>query len=428
MMERELLALGVNHRRAPVEVRERLAFDDGRIEEALKQLLRLPRIEEGAIISTCNRVEVLATSTDADAAIEDLVDFLASSERIRRDELTNHLSVFRGREAVRHIFRLASSLDSMVVGEPQILGQLKDSYTAAAMAGSAGTILHRCFHKSFKVAKRVRTETGVASRAVSVSAAAVELTGKIFDHLDDKQALLIGAGTMGELAARHLLARGIHGLIVTNRTIERAEELAAELRGTPVPFDDLEEVLWRADVVIGSTAAEGYVLTPATVQAALQRRKYRPMFLVDMSVPRNFDPAINDLDNVYLYDIDDLSGVAEINRDERGREAIKAEAIVDEEVDSFCRWMSGLDAVPTIVALRDKAEAIRRAELQKTLSSSLRHLSEHDNEALEAMTNTIVNKILHAPITQLKQQGRREAVYFVAALRQLFDLEEPGDS
>lgn len=427
MMQREILALGVNHRRAPVEIRERLALPEDAMEDALRRLIGIPRIEEGAIISTCNRVEVLATSTDGDAAIEDLVDFLASTERVNRAELTSHLSVFRGREAVRHVFRLASSLDSMVVGEPQILGQLKDAYTNAALAGTARTILHRCFHKSFNVAKRVRTETGVASRAVSVSSAAVELTGKIFDHLEDKTAMLIGAGNMGELAARHLLARGIHSIIVTNRTYERAAELATEFRGTSVPFSEIETYLPMADVIIGSTAAEGYVLTPLMIQAALQRRKYRSMFLVDMSVPRNFDPAINEIENVYLYDVDDLSAVAEINRDERGREAGKAEAIVDEEVDSFCRWLSGLDAVPTIVALRNKAEAVRQAELAKTLSSSLRNLSDTEKEALEAMTNAIVNKLLHAPITQLKQQGRREAVYFVAALRQLFEIEEPDD-
>ncbi len=427
MMQREILALGVNHRRAPVEIRERLALADDVMEDALRRLVDIPRIEEGAIISTCNRVEVLATSSDGDAAIEDLVDFLASTERIERSEITAHLSVFRGREAVRHVFRLASSLDSMVVGEPQILGQLKDAYTNAALAGTARTILHRCFHKSFNVAKRVRTETGVAGKAVSMSSVAVELTGKIFDHLEDKTAMLIGAGNTGELAARHLLARGIHSMIVTNRTHERALELAAEFRGTAVPFAELENYLPLADVVIGSTAADNFILTPAMVHAALQRRKYRLMFLVDMSVPRNFDPAINEIENVYLYDVDDLSGVAEINRDERGREATKAEAIVDEEVDSFCRWLSGLDAVPTIVALRNKAETIRQAELAKTLSS-LRNMSESDRAALDAMTNAIVNKLLHAPITQLKQQGRREAIYFVAALRQLFEIEEPDES
>jgi glutamyl-tRNA reductase len=428
MMQREILALGVNHRRAPVEIRERLALPDDAMEDALRRLADIPRIEEGAIISTCNRVEVLATSSDGDGAIEDLVDFLASTERIERSELTAHLSVFRGREAVRHVFRLASSLDSMVVGEPQILGQLKNAYTNAALAGTAKTILHRCFHKSFNVAKRVRTETGVAGKAVSMSSAAVELTGKIFDHLEDKTAMLIGAGNTGELAARHLIARGVHSMIVTNRTHERAVELAAEFRGTAVPFTEIENYLPMADVVIGSTAADNFILTPAMVHAALQRRKYRLMFLVDMSVPRNFDPAINEIENVYLYDVDDLSGVAEINRDERGREATKAEAIVDEEVDSFCRWLSGLDAVPTIVALRNKAEAIRQMELAKTLASSLRHLSESEREALDAMTNAIVNKLLHAPITQLKQQGRREAIYFIAALRQLFEIEEPDES
>lgn len=427
MMEREILALGVSHRRAPVEIRERLALPEDLVGDALQRLVQIPRIEEGAIISTCNRVEILATSTEGDAAIEDLLDFLASSERIDRGELAAHLSVFRGREAVRHVFRLASSLDSMVVGEPQILGQLKDAYTSAVMAGSARTILHRCFHKSFNVAKRVRSETGIASKAVSVSSAAVELTGKIFEHLDDKTAMLIGAGNMGELAAHHLLARGIRNIIVTNRTYERSVELAAEFRGTAVPFTELESYLPMADIIIGSTAADDYVLTPAMVQSVLQQRKYRSMFLVDMSVPRNFDPAINDIENVYLYDVDDLSAVAEINRDERGREATKAEAIVDEEVDSFCRWMAGLDAVPTIVALREKAEMIRQAEIAKTLSSSLRHLSESERAAVEAMTSAIVNKLLHAPVTQLKQQGRREAVYFVAALRQLFEIEEPDE-
>ena len=218
----------------------------------------------------------------------------------------------------------------MVVGEPQILGQLKEFYGRSAAVGTAGTVLHRCFHKSFSVAKRVRTETGVATKAVSVSSAAVELASKIFDRLEDKTAMLIGAGTMSELAARHLMAHGVANMIVTNRTFDRAVELAREFRGTPVPFNDFRRYLPMADVVIGSTGADHYVLTPALVEEALRERKYRPMFLIDMSVPRNFDPRINELDNVYLYDIDDLGGVAEVNRDERGREAEKAEAIVEE--------------------------------------------------------------------------------------------------
>ncbi len=314
----------------------------------------------------------------------------------------------------------------MVVGEPQILGQLKDFYGRAASAGSAGAVLHRCFHKSFSVAKRVRTETGVASKAVSVSAAAVELACKIFDRLEDKTAMLIGAGTMGELAARHLLAHGIHGVIVTNRTFDRAVELAREFRGTPVPFEDFPRYLRMADVVIGSTAAEDHVLTPTQVHEVLRERKYRPMFLIDMSVPRNFDPTINDIDNVYLYDIDDLGGVAEGNREERGREAEKAEAIVEQEVDAFWKWLAALDAVPTIVALRDKIETIRKTELEKTLAS-LRDLPPEARQALEAMTTAIVNKILHAPITHLKDQDRQREALYLAATRRLFDIEEPDE-
>jgi glutamyl-tRNA reductase len=426
-MEREILIVGVNHHKAPVEVREQLSFGDGLLEQALRDLVALPPVEEGVIVSTCNRVEVIAATSDGDSAVDALVAFLAQGERIARERLREHLSVYRGREAVRHLFRVAASLDSMVVGEPQILGQLKDFYGRAASVGSAGTVLHRCFHKSFSVAKRIRTETGVASKAVSVSAAAVELACRIFDRLEDKTAMLLGAGTMSELAARHLLAHGIRGIIVANRTFERAVELARDFHGTPVPFEDFPRYLQLTDVVIGSAAADGYVLSPPRVQEVLRARNYRPLFLIDMGVPRNFDPAINDLDNVYLYDIDDLGGVAQDNRDERGREAEKAAAIIEEEVENFWRWLSSLEAVPTIVALREKMEVIRRGELEKTLATSLRELPAREREAIEAMTTAIVNKILHAPITHLKQHDRQREAFYVAAARQLFDMEEPED-
>ena len=426
-MQREVLIVGVTHRTAPVEVREQVAFADDHLDGALHQLLAVDAIEEGVILSTCNRVEVVASSGEGEAAVEQLTEFLAAGERLPRDQLREHLSVYRGREAIRHLFRVAASLDSMVVGEPQILGQLKDFYGRAARAGCVGMVLHRCFHKSFTVAKRVRTQTGVASKAVSVSSAAVELACKIFDHLEDKTAMLIGAGTMSELAARQLLAQGIRSVLVTNRTFDRAVELARELRGTPVPFADFHRYLEVADVVIGSTAADEYVLTPPLLRHVLRQRKYRPMFLIDMSVPRNFDPHLNDLDNVYLYDIDDLGAVAHENLAERGREADKAEVIVEAEVDAFSRWLASLDAVPTIVALRDKFESIRKAELDKTLAA-LTDLSPRQRHALDALTEAIVNKLLHAPIMHLKQDGRqREALYLVAA-RKLFDIEEPDES
>ncbi len=426
-MDREIVVVGVTHRSAPVEVRESLAFKGETLEQALHTLTAMESIDEAAIISTCNRVEVITTAKQGDSAIDCVTNFLAEREGSGDTHLLDHLAVYRGREAVRHLFRVASSLDSMVVGEPQILGQLKDFYGQAATAGSAGIVLHRFFHKAFAVAKRVRTETGIATRAVSVSSAAVELASKIFDRFDDKTAMLIGAGTMAELAARHLLGRGVRGLLVTNRTFDHAVELAREFHGTPVPMEDLPRYLELADVVIGSTAADSYILTVPLVRQVLRQRKYRPIFLIDMSVPRNFDPALNQLDNVYLYDIDDLSVVATENRQERGREADRAEEIIDAEVDAYLRWLAELDAVPTIVAIRDKFDAIRRAELERTLAT-LPGLNDESRAALDSMTSAIINKILHAPITHLKEQGReRESIYLVAA-RHLFDLDDSEGS
>jgi glutamyl-tRNA reductase len=315
----------------------------------------------------------------------------------------------------------------MVVGEPQILGQLKEFYTRAASIGATGAVLHRFFHKAFSVAKRVRTETGVAGRAVSVSSAAVELASKIFDHLEDKTAMLIGAGKMGELAARHLLAHGVGGMIVTNRTFDRAVEVAREFQATPVPFERFAKYLPMADIVIGSTASTGFVLTEPVLSEALRERKYRPIFCIDLSVPRNFDPRINEMDNVYLYDIDDLGQVAEDNLEERAKEAEKAEHLVGEEVETFWRWLEHLEVVPTIVALRQKVEAIRRGELQKTLSS-WKDLSDAEREALDSLTTAIVNKILHTPITRLKQKDQRTEAFYIDATRRLFDLEGPDES
>jgi glutamyl-tRNA reductase len=315
----------------------------------------------------------------------------------------------------------------MVVGEPQILGQLKEFYTRASSIGATGAVLHRFFHKAFSVAKRVRTETGVAGRAVSVSSAAVELASKIFDHLEDKTAMLIGAGKMGELAARHLMAHGVGGMIVTNRTFDRAVEVAREFQGTPVPFERFAKYLPMADIVIGSTASTGFVLTEPVLSEALRERKYRPIFCIDLSVPRNFDPRINEMDNVYLYDIDDLGQVAEDNLEERAKEAEKAEHLVGEEVETFWRWLEQLEVVPTIVALRQKVEAIRRGELQKTLSS-WKDLSDAEREALDSLTSAIVNKILHTPITRLKQKDQRTEAFYIDATRRLFDLEGSDES
>ena len=427
-MRHEIVVVGLNHRTASVSVRERVAFGDERLDEVTQRLCALPSVDEATLISTCNRVEVIATSCAGNGTAEAVADPLrAEEEDDGLPDLSPHLYTYRGRDAVRHLFRVTSSLDSMVVGEPQILGQLKAFYARAASLGATGAVLHRCFHKAFSAAKRVRSETGIAGRAVSVSSAAVELATKIFDSLADKTAMLIGAGKMGELAARHLVANGLSGVIISNRTFDRAVELAREFHGTAVPFERLPQYLQLADIIIGSTAATGFVLTEPMMQETLRQRKGRPIFCIDMSVPRNFDPRINALDNVYLYDIDDLGRVTEDNLGERVREAEKAERIVDQEVESFWRWLEHLEVVPTIVALRDKVETIRRAELQKILGV-LRELSPREREALDSMTAAIVNKILHTPITHLKQRDQRQEAFYIDATRRLFDLEGAEDS
>jgi len=422
-MQHDIVIVGLNHRTASVDLREQVLIPDDRLDEANRRLFETEGIEEDVVVCTCNRVEVVAATPQPEAAVAKIVAFLGREERTAVQDLQPYLYTYRGREAVRHLFRVTSSLDSMVVGEPQILGQLKEFYARAASVGSIGTVLHRCFHKAFSVAKRVRTETGIASRAVSVSSAAVELALKIFDHLSDKTAMLIGAGKMGELAARHLIGNGVGSIMVSNRTFDRAVELAREFKGTPVPFESFPKYLKMADIVIGSTAATDFVLGPAPLQEAMRERKGRPIFCIDLSVPRNFDPRINELDNVYLYDIDDLGGIAEENLGERQQEAARAEAIVAEEVESFWRWLDHLEVVPTIVALREKLESIRRAELEKTLGS-LKDLTPEQRQALEAMTAAMVNKILHAPITQLKQKDQRSESYYVDATRRLFGLDE----
>lgn len=425
-MTHEVLIVGLNHRTASLDVREAVAFADEQLDDVNRQLRQLDGIEEAAVVCTCNRVEVVSSARVAGGA-ERIAAFLRDAQRGARADLAPHLYNFAGRDAVRHLFRVASSLDSMVLGEPQILGQLKQFYARAAAVGATGAVLHRWFHKAFSVAKRVRSETGIAGRAVSVSSAAVELAKTIFDRLDGKTAMLIGTGKMGELAARHLLANGVGSLIATNRTFERAVDLARELNATPVPFEQFPRYLPMADIVIGAAAASDFILGEAALHDALRERKGRPMFCIDLSVPRSFDPRINTLDNVYLYDVDDLAQVAEENLGERAREAEKAEHIVTEEVEAFWRWLGHLDVVPTIVALRDKVESIRRAELQKTLGQ-LKDLPARERDALEAMTNALVNKILHAPIATLKQHDRRTEAYYVDALRRLFALDETDES
>jgi len=418
-----IIVVGLSHKTASVEIREKVAFAPTRMEEPLKALLNLPDIAEAVIVSTCNRVEIYAVTRDIAGGMARLKRFLADHHQLQVDVLEPHLYSHHGEAAIHHVFRVASSLDSMVVGEPQILGQIKTAYGYAAEFKSSGIILNRFLHKAFSVAKRVRTETKIASSAVSVAFAAVELARKIFGDLSDKTVMLIGAGEMCELAAKHFLNNGVRGVMVTNRTFERAVKLADEFGGKAVNFEDLFEQLHKADIVLSSTGAPHCIIGPKDVEEVIRRRKLKPMFFIDIAVPRDIDPKVNDVDNVYLYTVDDLQEVVAANLQQRAEEAKKAEEIVLQETGQFSRWLTSLDITPTIVALRNHFEEIRRAELEKTVAN-WRDLPPDAQKRLEALTSAIVNKLLHQPTSVLKRtgQGGRGDLY-VDALRQLFDLE-----
>lgn len=425
-MHREIVIVGLNHRSAPIEVREAIALEHALVRDALGRLRAHPAIEEGVILSTCNRVEVVAATGDGRAASDAIGAFL-DRQRLERHAapLDGHVYVYRGGDAVRHLFRVAASLDSMVVGEPQILGQLKEYYDAAQEAGAVGAILHRLFHRSFSVAKRVRTETAIGSGAVSVSSIAVDLAKRIFDRFDDKTVLLIGAGKMGDLMARYLQGNGVRSMMVTNRTFERAVALAEKIQGSPIRFEDLPRYLKLADLVIGCAGVAEVVIDAPMIDRVLRERKQKTMFFIDIGDRRNFDPKINDLDNVYLYNIDDLRSVAEDNRHGRASEAEKAEQIVQEEVRSFLRWLDSLEQVPTITALRQRFEEVRRQEIERSLGRGLKDLSPEQRAAVDELTSAMINKLLHAPISQLKRRfaDDDDAGLYVAALRSLFELE-----
>ncbi len=420
----ELILIGLNHKTAPIEVRERLAFQDSEIEKALSQVYSLPGVKETMILSTCNRVELYAISHKAERSIEDLKDFLSRFHQLPLTHFERHLYCLLGEEAVRHLFRVASSLDSMVVGEPQILGQIKDAYTRSTELKTSGIILHRLLHRAFSAAKRVRTETQIGDSAVSVSSVAVELAEKIFGSLDQTVILLIGAGEMSELAARRLMAGGVRNILVTNRSYDRALSLATEFNGEAIPFEDLNQGLKKADIVISATEAPHYLIDRERMVKVMKERKQKPLFFIDIADPRDIAPEVGDLENIYLYNIDDLQKVAHENMRGREQEAQKAETIVDEEVAGFVRWYQSLEITPTIIALKKKCEEIRRRELEKMLSLHP-HLSGKERQSLEAMTSAIVNKILHDPFVRLKQKDE-EALsdMYVDALRTLFQLPE----
>lgn len=420
----ELLLVGTSHHLAPLDLRERLSLD---ADHGRKLLSRLAEHGvEAAALSTCNRCCLYLAGEVVERARRDAVAELAGVAGVSAQALERHLYVKREVQAAHHLFRVASGLDSLVPGEAQILGQVRAAYELASAAGTTGPILHRLFRQALSVGKRVRSETGIGENPASVSSAAADLAGRVFDDLARRRVLLIGAGKMGELAAANLVSRGVREIVVANRSLERASLLAARVGGRPVELNALDDELAQADVVISATGSPGFVLRAETVAAALRRRRGQPMFLIDIAVPRDLDPAINELDGAYLYDLDHLEQVVEQSVAERRGEAARAEQIVLEEVETFRAWWASRDVVPAIVALRAWAEEIRRGELAR-LESRLGGLNPGDRKAVESLTAQLVNKLLHTPTVRLKEAAATaDGRAYAQAVRELFGLREGG--
>jgi glutamyl-tRNA reductase len=421
-----IVLLGVNHKTTPLAVREKLALSGG-YEGPLARLQQLKGLKEYYLLSTCNRVEVLFTCQDPRQMRREVLDLLFAGQ-VSREEVAGCIYMHENEDAVHHLFMVASSLDSMIVGEAQILGQLKEAFQHASEQKTSGLILNKLLHKSFSVAKRVRTETRIGASAVSISYAAVELGRKIFGELKGKRVMLVGAGEMAELAAEHLVGQGIKKVVVANRTLERAMKLAKRFNGTAVGLDELVEQLLTVDIIISSTGAADLILFKKDVASIMRGRRNQPLFFIDIAVPRDLDPKINELDNVYLYDIDDLNNVVEINREQRDKEAIKARRIVEEETLKFGHWLDSMEVTPTIVELRAAAESICRTELAKTLPR-LNGLDPKEKKSIEKMASSIVGKMLHHPMLYLKSDhpcSNREDR--ISTVRSLFQLDESNSS
>jgi glutamyl-tRNA reductase len=420
-----IVLLGVNHKTTPVAVREKLALSAG-YEEPLKTLGTVRELQEFYLLSTCNRVEVLFTCHDVERATKRVLDLLFA-QTVTNEELDRYVYRYVNDEAVEHLFLVAASLDSMIVGEAQILGQLKEAYRHATHVGSSGFVLNKLLHKSFSVAKRVRTETRIGAHAVSISYAAVELARKIFGDLTGKKVMLVGAGEMAELAAEHLVGQGVAEVVVANRTLQRAINLARCYNGQAVSLEELLDQLQRVDIIISSTGSPDLILRKEDVRPVMRERRNRPLFFIDIAVPRDLDPAINDLDNVYLYDIDDLHNVVEMNKSERDKEAIKAQRIVAEEKLKFGKWLVNMESTPTIIQLRATVEQHVRAEVEKTLGQ-FDAMDEQQRQALEKMIAAITGKVVYPPLHYLKNDNHCIGLpERIKTVRELYQMDNNND-
>jgi glutamyl-tRNA reductase len=419
----KLTVTGLNHKTAPVEVRERLAFDQTALPQVLADLRGVPGVIEGFVLSTCNRVEVALTADDASDARHCAEQFLSRSRNVEPLSLRPHLYHYEDRDAVHHLFRVACSLDSMVVGEPQILGQLKQAWEIARLQGSISSVLDTVLTSAFSVAKRVRSETDIGQSAVSISYAAVEMARQIFGSLKGHRVLLVGAGKMSELAARHLARAGVGEILVTNRSPERASQMAEMFDGRIVDYLSFASVLTNIDVVIASSGAPHYILTKEDMKRVLGARRNRPMFLIDIAVPRNIEPSVNELEGVFLYDIDDLQEVVSRNVESRKQEAAEAEKIVLDEVDRLLARLRTREMAPMIVSLQQQLESIRAGEIER-MRGKLGPLTPPQEQAIEALTKGIINKIAHAPIAELRRHaGHPNRSHLIEVIRKVFGLE-----
>ena len=416
--------VGLNHRTAPVELRERLAVTETEIPEILQLMIAQSSVREAALLSTCNRVEMTMVTHDPDATIAVAHEWFAHKSGMELDTVREHLYSFTTDDAIRHLFAVASGLDSLVLGEPQILGQVKTSYEQALAAGTAGHILHRLYQSTFSAAKRARSETAIGKQAVNISSCAVELAKRIFGDLTGKTVMLIGAGEMAELAARHLRGNGCTSILVANRTLERAKNLAIEFEGHALTLEELPEYLDSADIIVSSTGASTYVLLPEVVQAAMKKRSGKPVFLVDIAVPRDIDPRIGNIDGAYLYDIDDLQQVVEGNQEQRKREAEQAKALLDEDAQNLLAWLKSLESVPLIRAIQEQSEFMRKDELTKA-ARYMKGLTDEQQEMVERFSRAMMKRFLHMPLRTLKTlPDDIEGDLLMGAARRLFDTDQ----
>ncbi|MFZ5632744.1 MAG: glutamyl-tRNA reductase [Bacillota bacterium] len=421
-----ILAVGVNHRTAPVEIREKLSFSDSSLGEWLEKLNSYPAIEGCAIISTCNRTEIYAATREMDEGLGAVWDFLSAKSGVDISEIKNCTYVHNLYDAIRHLFRVASGLDSMVLGETQILGQVRHAYQAACEYGATNKVLNTLFQQAITVGKRVRTETGIDRNPVSISYIAVELAKQMFGSLQGREVLVIGAGKMSENTALHLVSNGVSGIIVSNRSFDRAVRMARRFNGRAVRFDDLFGCMARADIVISCTSASHYVVRKSEVDEVMKRRGGKKIMIIDIAVPRDIDPAVAGIEGVALYDVDDLQNVVDQNLSERKKAAVEAEKIIEEEIDEIMKWLGTQFVVPTIASFKSLGEEIKQKELRRALNR-LGDISDHDRKVVSSMANSIVNQLLHIPITRLKEYAlTAEGHLYTEVLQNLFDLEVPG--